>query len=266
MKKVASWALALLLTVSPFGALAGSLKVVPIKVFLDDPSATAGLTLTNEGQDRITVQLDAKAWDQDDQGADQFSVTTDIVFFPRMLELEPAARQIIRIGYQGEDAAAAEKAYRIFLQELPVAKPGEMALRFAITMSIPVFVRPDMEHGGAKIEEVTQKHGRLHVTARNDGNTHVVVGEITINGLDAAGRQVFTSEARGWYLLANRSKTYDVPVPEDGCEQAARIEVNLLAGNKTITSLSDADTSQCAARGNAQGEAADEHNRQDATD
>ena len=60
----------------------------------------------NEGEDKITVQLNAKSWDQDDQGTDNYSETRDIVFFPKILEVEPATERIIRIGYQGEATPA----------------------------------------------------------------------------------------------------------------------------------------------------------------
>jgi len=245
MKRIMSWTLAAFLTAIPFGVLAGSLKVVPIKLSFDDRSATAVLTLTNEGAEKVTVQLEAKSWDQDDRGMDNYSETSDIVFFPKILVVEPAADRIIRIGYQGERTPAREKTYRIFLQELPVTKPGEMALKFTITFSIPIFVQPNIQHGDVVLEEVTQERGQLHVKVRNDGNTHVVVNGIEVMGLDVAGLQVFSKEMRGWYLLSNRSKTYELPIPESGCTQAAKIEVAMRAGSNTIATLIDADAGQC---------------------
>jgi len=249
--RITSWALAIILMVTPFGAMGSSMKVVPTKVTLDDRSETAVLTLTNEGKDKITVQLDAKSWDQDDQGTDNYSETRDIVFFPKILEVEPATERIIRIGYQGEATPAKERTYRIFLQELPVTKPGEMALRFAITLSIPIFIQPSMEHGDVAIEEVSQQHGQLRVKVRNGGNTHVVVNGITLKGLDAAGQGVFSNEMRGWYLLSNKSKNYELQIPEDGCSQAAKIEVEVQAGGDTVATLIDADAGQCGAYDNA---------------
>jgi len=233
--------------VTPFGAMGSSMKVVPTRVSFDDRSETAVLTLTNEGKDKITVQLDAKSWDQDEQGADRYSETRDIVFFPKILEVEPATERIIRIGYQGEFTPASERTYRIFLQELPVTKPGEMTLKFAITFSIPIFIQPSMEHSDVAIEEVSQELGQLHVKVRNGGNTHVVVNGITLKGLDAVGQEVFLSEMRGWYLLSNKSKTYELQIPEDGCSQAAEIEVEVQAGSDTVATLVDADAGQCGA-------------------
>jgi fimbrial chaperone protein len=256
-------AIALFLAAIPLGVVAGSLKVVPIRVSLDDPSATAVLTLTNQGQDRITVQLDAKAWDQDDQGADRFSETSDVVFFPRMLELEPEAQRIIRIGFQGEFKPVREKTYRIFLQELPVAQPGVTALRFAVTLSIPVFVRPGTEISDIAIAAVTQEHGRLRVEVRNDGNAHVMVGGIRIRGLDAAGHPVFSNEMRGWYLLADSSRSYELPVPQDNCSRAAKIGVEVQTGRDTVTTGIDADASLCGALDKSQGGTSDANSGQD---
>ena len=251
IKKTTNWAVAVFLTAIPFGVLAGSLRVAPIKVAFDDRSTTAVLTLMNEGEDKITVQLNAKSWDQDDQGTDNYSETRDIVFFPKILEVEPATERIIRIGYQGEATPAREATYRIFLQELPVTKPGEMALKFAITLSIPIFIQPSMERRDVAIEEVSQRPGQLRVKVRNGGNTHVVVNGITLKGLDVAGQEVFLSEVRGWYLLSNKSKTYELQIPEDGCSQAAEIEVEVQAGGGTVATLIDADAGQCGANDQA---------------
>lgn len=244
-KRITNWAVALFLTAIPFAVLASSLRVTPIKVTFDDQSTTAVLKLMNEGDGKITVQLDAKSWDQDDQGADSYTDTRDIVFFPKILEIAPATERIIRIGYQGNTALAIEKTYRVFVQELPIAKPGEAALTFAMTFSIPIFIRPDVERNDVIIEDVNSRHGQVRVTVRNDGNTHVMVDHIKLKGLDAAGREVFSNEMRGWYLLSNKNKTYEVPIPTDGCKQAAKIEVTMQAGSNTAATSIDAVAGQC---------------------
>jgi fimbrial chaperone protein len=244
-KRIASWAVALLLTAIPFAVLASSLRVTPIKLTFDEQSTTAVIKLMNEGDGNITVQLDAMSWDQDDQGADNYTDTKDIVFFPKILEIAPTTERIIRIGYQGDTAPAIERTYRIFVQELPVTKPGEAALTFAMTFSIPIFIRPGAERNDVTIEDANSQHGQVRVTVRNGGNTHVIVNHIKLKGLDAAGQEVFSNEMRGWYLLSNKSKTYEVPIPIDGCKQAAEIEVTMQAGSNTAVTLVDAVAGQC---------------------
>jgi len=256
IRKIACLAFVSLLAANPLVALAGSLKVVPVKVLFDGSSKTSSLTVTNGGQERITLQLEAKSWDQDSHGADSFSETGDIIFFPKILELEPSAEKIIRIGYQGERRSASEEAYRIFLRELPVARPGETALRFAITLSIPIFISPSTEPSDVRITDVTQENGELRVRVSNDGNTHAMVKTIKITGLDTAGDAVFSSETRGWYLLAGKSRTYELAVPENNCAKAAKVEVEVQAESQTVAVLVDADTAMCGSQPRGENEPA----------
>ena len=239
------WALVALLIAAPLSIFAGSLRVVPIKVFLDDRSTTASLTLTNEGEENVTVQLHAKSWDQDDQGIDIYAETDDIVFFPKIVTLEPATERIIRVGYQGDSTQGSEKTYRLFVQELPVSDPGEMTLRFAITFSIPIFVMPAVRSRDFSITDVSQERGGLRVAVSNAGKTHVSVEEVRARGLDTAGYQVYSTELRGWYVLSGKTKTYELTIPEDGCSKATAIEVEMKAGGRIVTNRLDANVETC---------------------
>jgi len=245
MKVPASFVITLFLAAAPGAAFGGSLKVVPVRVYLDGPSSTAVLTLTNNGPDGITVQIGAKSWEQDEQGQDQYHETRDIVYFPRILELEPSSERIIRIGYQGPRVLESEGAYRLFLQELPLTGSGEQVLKLVLTLSIPVFVKPSVERTSFAIKPLEQAQGQLSVNVANEGNTHVLLDRITVRGLDSASRQAFSTEARGWYLLPDRSRTYELVVPQTGCSQAQKIQIELRAGSQTATTVVDSVASLC---------------------
>jgi fimbrial chaperone protein len=245
MRRRTNWAVAMVLITVPLGVLAGSLRVSPIRVEFDDQSAAAILTLMNEGQDKATVQLNAMSWYQDPNGVDSYTETKDIVFFPKILEVDPATERIIRVGFQGESTPAVEGTYRIFLQELPVAKPGDAAITFAMTFSIPIFVAPKVEERKVTIDEVIQKNGHVRIKIWNGGNTHIVVNEVQLQGFDVAGHEVFSNKVRGWYLLANKSRIHELSTPNPGCSQAATIDVTVQVGRETLTTTLDADPSQC---------------------
>lgn len=204
---------------------AGSFKAVPVKVFLDAQTKTTVLSVLNQGDERVTIQLDAKSWQQDDTGKDLYGETRDIIFFPKIATIEKGQEQIIRIGYQGMQETR-EKTYRLFMQELPVSKPGEMALKLALTLSIPVFVKPAKEGApdwtaeGAGLSEET-----LRVKVRNSGNKHIMVSKIRAAGLDDSGKEVFSADAAGWYTLAGTAKIFQVPVAYESCLKIKTLQV-----------------------------------------
>ncbi len=218
-------------------AVAGSFKAVPVRLFVDVKSNTAVLKIINQGDDRVTVQLDARSWRQDETGQDMYEDTGDIIFFPKIAHIEKNEERIIRIGYKGKQGSV-EKTYRLFMQELPVTKPGGMALQLALTITIPIFVEPEKEEkAGWTAETAEFSEETLRIKVRNSGNRHIVVSKITAVGLDEAGREVFSKDAAGWYTLARTSRIYAVPIPYEECLKVTTIKVktDLEKDSRTFT-------------------------------
>jgi P pilus assembly chaperone PapD len=111
------------------------------------------------------------------------------------------------------------------VQELPVSKPGEKVLKFALTLSLPVFVAPDNEiiNWTAGLGVLGQEN--LPVKVTNNGNRHVMVSKIKATGVDASGAEIFTQEATGWYTLSGKTRSFPVNIPHQECLKAARINV-----------------------------------------
>lgn len=219
-------ALAAIILLVPAHAVAGSFRAMPLRLYIDSKSKTEVLRVVNEGDESVTVQIDAKSWSHDDDGRDSYGDAPDIVVFPRMATIDKGETQIIRIGYSGAPAVM-EKTYRLFVQELPVSKPGEMALKFALTMSLPVFVAPDTALNDWSAEAVGLAQESLQVKVKNSGNRHVMVNKIKATGLDANGAEVFSQEAAGWYTLAGQSRLHSVNIPYQECLKATRIRVEV---------------------------------------
>jgi fimbrial chaperone protein len=218
--------LAALVLLLPVTALAGSFKVVPIRLYLDARSKTTIVKVTNDGAEKVTVQLEAKVWGQGPDGRDVYTDTKDIVFFPKIADIEKGEERIIRVGYKGKPSGN-ERTYRLFIQELPVTKPGEVALKFALRFAVPVFVAATNEVRERSIESAELKDGRVHVKVKNGGNTHFIVSKVRATGLNGSGKEVFNSETGGWYVLSGITKTYSVDVPEAECMKASAIKVGI---------------------------------------
>lgn len=226
-------------------ASAGSFKAVPVKLFMDAQSETTILKIINQGDEKVTIQLDAKTWRQNDMGKDVYNETGDIIFFPKIATIEKNEEQIIRIGYQGMQENR-EKTYRLFMQELPVSKPGEMALKFALTISIPIFVQPSTEAPADWTAEAAGlSEETLKVKVKNSGNRHIMVSKIKAVGLDESGAEVFSADVAGWYTLAGISKIFQFPVPYGDCLKVQTLQVKTEVEKDTKTFSLNVEKDMC---------------------
>lgn len=230
---------------APLTAAAGSFKVDPIKLIFDQDTKTATLKLTNEGAEKTTVQLEAKSWHQNGKGTDQYSNTTDLVFFPKIADIAPDKVRLIRVGYSGSAATDKERTYRLFIQELPIAKPGEMAMRFALRMGLPVFLKPKDPLDIPVVSGAKVQKGNVLVTMGNNGNSHYVVNKVTAKGMDAGGRTVFTRDTGGWYVLAGGERIFSVKIPTADCAKARAVEIRVKVGSKTLTKTVPTNPALC---------------------
>lgn len=219
----------LLALCAPAIVIAGNFKVAPLKFSFDSRTKSAVLKVTNNDSEKVTVQLDAKHWRQDDKGEDKYTKTMDIVAFPKIVTIAGGEERIIRLGYQGKEPGSIEKTYRLYLQELPVTNPGEKALKFALTMSIPVFIKPLKKRSQWSLERFEYKEGNAFITVSNNGNSHIIVSKIGITMLDDAGAEILSRDIGGWYVLPGSAKSYRIPVAEKDCAKSsvikARVEV-----------------------------------------
>jgi len=202
----------------PANCLAGSFNVNPIKVFFRDGAKTSAIEVTNNAvSEKVTLQMKGVKWTQDSTGKDVYEDAAELVIFPKIVTLDPNEKKIIRLGYQGVPIADREAAYRIFLEELPVDKPGELGLKVALKLSVPIFLVPKKENKDWVLEEASAKKGAASVIVKNNGNTHLIVTKVTAKGFDETDKELFSNDIGGWYLLAGTKKTYSVPLPADGC-------------------------------------------------
>jgi fimbrial chaperone protein len=209
----------------PVHVIAGSFKVSPLKLFLDEKTRTAILKVTNNGDEKVTIQLDAKKWLQE-ENKDWYEPTEDVVYFPRITGIDKGKEQIIRVGFQGKPGSV-EKSYRLFVQELPVTKPGETALKFALRMSIPLFIQPLKVKEEKSIQGIELKEGRLLVKTMNTGTTHFMVSKIKAIGQSSTESEVFSKEMGGWYVLPSVTKQYIMDVSEEECLKSDLIKISL---------------------------------------
>lgn len=234
---------------------AGSFKVVPIRMFIDGGQKSAVFTVTNEVEERVTIQIGVKAWSQDENGKDIYQPSDELIVFPKIFTIDKkGGEQIVRVAFLGKTApiSKTEIAYRFFFEELPVKKPGETALMFALNMSIPVFIKPTQEAAGSAIEKVEFSAGALQVRVKNNGNAHLMAGKMIASGLGPTGASLFTKEASGWYVLAGASRVFPIPISKKECLPSKKMTVSVAidkttgSGPPVLTGETAVDPAQCA--------------------
>ncbi len=208
----------------PQGGEGSSLLLSPVRLFLRPGAVTAELRLTNQSEEAMHLQADIMSWEQDERGRPVYGKQKEVVIFPRIMKIEPGGEAVIRLGFRGKWPMK-EKAYRIFLRELPVKRPGEKVVKMLINVSSPVFVVPERESPGMEAGEVMVRSGKVVVPVKSTGNIHITVKKVSLRGYDPDGKVVLTGESGGWYVLPGRVVPFGVDIPAEGCKGAERFEI-----------------------------------------
>lgn len=225
---------------------AGEFSVHPIRVELG-PSARSGtIAVRNDGKHKLTFQMAAREWTQDDAGKDQYTDTSDLVFFPKLMAVESEQEGIIRIGIKNA-ALEQEKTYRLFIEELPsadAAVPG-VQLNVVIKFGAPVFVQPQRPQDGLDIGALSLSSGALSFAVRNTGNRHQMFRSIEVRGYDTGGQQVYGLVLADRYLLAGRAKPFTASVDAASCEKMAALEVDIRTDKGSARRKLDVTRAMC---------------------
>ena len=198
---------ALLIASAPVVAGAASLSVAPTRVELREDDAAGVVTLQNNAAEPVMVQVQTFAWPRGPNSAD-LEPTRDLLAVPPVFELAGNARQIIRVALRGSLPAEHEHAYRLLITEVPRGGAATTGVRFALRLSLPVFVTPP----GAAAEPVwsvrrTAKGNEL--VLRNEGTAHLQVRRIQLRPADGRG-QAGTIDTPA-YVLAGREHGWPLP-------------------------------------------------------
>jgi fimbrial chaperone protein len=219
MKEKKFWILSsLLLTlILPLGVFSASFNVNPVFIFLQGNSPITSLILKNEDTQKIRFQLSAFSWTQNETNPIVLHPTSNLIFFPRLLSLNPGESRTIRVGLQ-EDAPAVEKTYRLMVRELPPFQPASPnQIRMLLQVSIPVFFEPFHPLEKAVLSSIQEKRGKLFVFVHNAGNVHFSVETITAKILDENKKPLFSKTITGWYVLAGQTQRYAFSIPATIC-------------------------------------------------
>ena len=225
-------------------SIAGLFSISPIRIDLDRQNKTDSITVSNDEPERkIEMQVKLVEWTQDAKGNDVYVESNDLVFFPRIFAIDKQDQRVVRVGLK-VPAAAIEKSYRLFIEELPPpADPGKKGAQvlFVLRFGVPIFVRPDKEQLAGAIEGMEATPTAATIIVKNTGNQNFQIQSLSIKSGAA-----YEKEIVGGYVLAGSTKHITAQFPPETCRKLGKLRVVMTTDRiGTIERTFDWDTSHC---------------------
>jgi fimbrial chaperone protein len=222
LKLAASMVLACSLLV-PDASIAGLFGISPIRIDLDRQNKTDSIAVSNDETERnLDMQTKLFEWTQNEKGEDIYTESNDLVFFPRIFSVEKQDKRVVRVGLK-VPGGATEKAYRLFIEELPPKPDPEQKgaqIVFVLRFGVAVFVRPDKEQLAGNIEAVEGGPDTAAIVIHNTGNAN-----FQIQSLALKSETGYEKEVAGGYVLSGATRRFNAPFPADACAKTGKLHV-----------------------------------------
>ena len=203
-------------------AQAAEFSVTPIRVELKPGTLSETITVTNHAQARLRVSMKLVEWTQDPTGKDVYKESSDLIYFPRQMELGPDSKRLVRVGLR-TPAGSMERAYRLFIEEEPEPNPsGRSQVALYFRFGVPIFLPPAAPRPQLEVMEPVLHLGKLAIRVKNGGNQHVRLEKLTVQ--NGAG---YSQDVNGWYSLAGTERTYFVDIPSDVCRKSSVLSIGV---------------------------------------
>ena len=209
-------------------AFAGVFSVTPVRIFMAPRDRATAITVTNEGDDELVMQADIYTWKQKPDGADDLTLSDDLILSPPILKIAGKSRQVVRLAMVSPPASPDQIMYRMVLREIPEAHPADkkVQLQIALAFSLPVFITPR----GAKREldctVARSAPDAVAVRCANKGNAYAQAREVDLLGAD--GAKIAGQESAS-YILPGITRTYPLkrdagPIPSGPAKLAVTFD------------------------------------------
>jgi P pilus assembly chaperone PapD len=211
----------------PASLKGATIDVQPATIVLDGNSSSKILIVRNPEKDDLSVQIRAQAWGQNERGEDVYEDTRDISVYPKTLILGKGQTKSVRIVPRNRPGVG-EKAYRVCFEGLRFRQDtGASRSAPSPRKAIPLFVGVGSRKTRVLVESASMEKGKLELRVKNDGSLHSIVTGINVMGLDREGREVFSRDIGGWYVLAGSSRLYQMPIPLELCRDVKILNIGV---------------------------------------
>ena len=227
---------------------AADFTISPVRVFIASGKKADVVTIKNNSDENLTVQISSFLWEQDAEAKDVLTPTEEVVLFPRIFTVKGREERILRLGIK-YPATDVEKTYRIFIEEVPEPQekqPEGAYLRTLMKVGVPVFVSPAKVKAEAIVDAKSLKNGILSFSIKNNGNVHELVKTARVEGFDAKDNAVFTKDLAGWYVHRGKAKPFSTEIPKDVCASVKTIKIKIDTDRTAISDRMDVIPDMCA--------------------
>jgi fimbrial chaperone protein len=233
---------------APHAAIASNFTVTPTAVDLSSSASSALVTIRNVSMVPLRFEITVVTWSEDEHGTMTLNPSSDVTFFPKLVELPAGASRNIRIGITAGTAGEVERSFRLFVEELPdQSAKAANAVALRTKVGIPVFVRPAKPARSAVIDGVSVENGRVLTRVRNTGNLHISVDKIALTGTGGSAAATFTKEGPGWYVLPGATRIFEVPMTATECRSATQVAVEVFGHARSLKGTGQVSPAACAA-------------------
>jgi fimbrial chaperone protein len=212
-------------------AQAGSLRVSPVLFEVSQARPTATLTLQNQGDAPMIVQVRVFLWRNGPTG-DVLTPTTDVAASPPFATVAAGAEQTVRLVRVAPGPPVDEQAYRVLVDELPNPDRSDGHLvTLLMRHSMPLFVegnglrRPDVAWA------VSADASGYHLTAANHGARRERIADVRL--YDAAGALLAEQGGLLGYVLGGSGSDWRLSLKTGGAPSRLSIETDL--GHQDVT-------------------------------
>jgi P pilus assembly chaperone PapD len=112
-------------------------------------------------------------------------------------------------------------------------------------MGIPIFVRSSYQEVRWALGAGEMTGFGLKVPVLNQSGQHVRVENLQVSGLDAQGEEVFSSANNGWYVLAEHTRAFVLPIDPHLCSNAKTLKFSATVDDATRDRQMALDPAAC---------------------
>jgi fimbrial chaperone protein len=236
------------LLLAPLPAAASTFVVTPTEVDLSTSTTSALLSLRNTSKAPLRFEVTLFTWSEDERGVMSLQPSTDVTFFPKLIELAAGTTRNIRLGINAGASRDVERSFRLFVEELPdQSAPSPNAVAIRTKVGVPVFVRPAKPARSAVIDGVSVAGGKVLTRVHNTGNLHINVDSVAVKGTGASNASTFSKEGPGWYVLPGATRIFEVPMSVSECQSTTTVAVEVFGHNKSLKGASPVSPAACVA-------------------
>ncbi len=215
--RVIALSLAILAGSAPaFAVREGTVHLSPTVVTIRAGETTGSFVIQNEAPTPISFSVAAFVWKNTAAGEMDLQRTDDLIVYPTMIDVAAGQTRRVRIGTR-VTAEAAERAYRITLEQTEAAAPNGPGIAMRLRFSMPIFVQPRKRTASVRLSGLDITNRQLRANLANIGALHVTPQRLTVTGRNAAGAAVWIKDLRAWYLLAGEARQYTAALTADEC-------------------------------------------------